>query len=34
MGEKMKLTPIPSKRDAFFKNEKEKEEYLKAQLFA
>ena len=34
MGEKMKLTPIPSKRDAFFKNEKEKEEYLKAKRSA
>ena len=34
MGEKMKLTPIPSKRFDFMKNENEKNEYLKAKRSA
>ena len=34
MGEKMKLTPIPSKRYDFMKNENEKNEYLKAKRSA
>ena len=34
MGIKMKLTPIPSKRYEFMKNDKEKEDYLKAKRSA
>ena len=34
MGEKMKLTPIPSKKFCFMKNKNEKDEYLKAKRSA
>ena len=34
MGEKMKLTPIPSKRNSFLKNQKEKDDYTKAKRAA
>ena len=34
MGEKMKLTPIPSKKFSFMKNKNEKDEYLKAKRSA
>ena len=34
MGKDMKLTPIPSKRNSFLKNQKEKEEYIKAKRAA
>ena len=34
MGEKMKLTPIPVKKNIFIKNENEKNEYLKAKRSA
>ena len=34
MGKKMKLTPIPVKKDIFLKNENEKKEYLKAKRSA
>ena len=34
MGEKMKLTPIPCKRNSFLKNPKEKDDYTKAKRAA
>jgi len=34
MGKNMKLTPIPSKRNSFLKNQKEREEYIKAKRAA
>ena len=34
MGKNMKLTPIPSKRNSFLKNQKEKEDYIKAKRAA
>ena len=34
MGKDMKLTPIPSKRNSFLKNQKEKEDYIKAKRAA
>jgi hypothetical protein len=34
MGEKMKLTPIPCKRNSFLKNKKEKDDYTKAKRAA